>query len=111
GIHQPDSFLFSTCGDANPSNVVQNVIDGFGREGENLWHAPQPGKYRSEIIGRGRANVAELLSDDQIGLNLLQLFPIESIQALATGSETVHLAVDLWLGEPMRKLADDDYRF
>jgi hypothetical protein len=60
-----------------------------------VWNFLEPCKRVGQIAGSRRANVAEILSDDQVGLQRAEQFGINRIESLAGGEDLAHLRVDL----------------
>src|SRR5712691_4179933 len=66
-------------------------------------------KRGSEIIGRGGANVAEILSDDQIRGQCLQHLGVDSVQTFAAINVLANKGIDFRGGSTMRHARMNDH--
>src|SRR5260370_4287275 len=65
----------------------------------NLGPPLESCQRRRKIVGRRRANMAQILSDNQVGSQRLQYLGINGIQTFATVNVLAHQPVDLrWRG-------------
>src|SRR5579862_3450882 len=67
-------------------------------------------KSRGEIIRRGGADVAQVLGDDEVGLDLLQQLKINAVEAFAAGQKFPHLAIDGRGAFGVREARFDEHR-
>src|ERR1700741_4113441 len=79
---------------AYPENVAPDSAEIERVEGQYFRPIIKRGQDCSQIFGRGSANAAQILRNDEVWSEASQSFGIHGIDALASGSELADQAVD-----------------
>src|ERR1700730_385876 len=67
---------------ADPEDVAPDVAEVLGIEAKDLGALSGAGKGGGEGIGRSGADVAQILSDDEIGCEVFEGFSVHGVEAL-----------------------------
>jgi hypothetical protein len=78
--------------------VVPNFIDGVRRERYHFRRMNETREDRAQIVWRCRANMAEILRNDDVGLDGAEPLCVKPVEAYPLGGKIVDLAIDLFLG-------------
>src|SRR5260370_13940493 len=77
-----------------PKNIAPDVAQILRIEAENFRAPVETRERGSEIIGRGGANMAQVLGDDQIRSQCLQHLGVDGVQTFATVNVLANEGVD-----------------
>ena len=80
---------------ADPQNVAPNIAEILRIQTQNLRPVGKSCERRSQILRGSRADVAQVLRDDQVRRQFLERFGVHGIQALAASHLFTHKFVDL----------------
>lgn len=86
-------------GVAYGADVLPDVGEGVGSEGEDAGLDGHFGEGRGEVAGRSGADVAEVLGEDEVGLDASEFVVVDEINAFAAAGEFADLAVNFSGGE------------
>ena len=78
---------------ADPHDVVEHVLDSVGIEGEHVGVTPQDIEGVLDVAGRYGADPAQVLGEDEVGLDALDQVSVERVQGLAVLDRLPHSAV------------------
>src|ERR1700678_975650 len=87
-----------TGGVAYGVNIAPDVVERVRRERKNARCVPESGQCGRQIVGRGGADVAKILGDNQIWLQGLQQIGINGVDAFSPAYQFPYLPIDfsLW---------------
>src|SRR5262249_5519785 len=95
---------------AQLTNVVKYLVERLRRQPKNLGLAGKRVQQLRNFISRRRANLAEVLRQDQIGGKFAQKLLVDTIEALFVAQPFTNGSVDLLLAHIFHRqnAADDD---
>src|SRR2546427_3034624 len=98
-------------GFAHDDDVAPNVGEGARVERKHARRPRQAHKRRSQVVRRSRADLAEVLSNDEIWLDDVKRLDIHAVKALAAGEEVTHLAINFRRGGGVGQARADQNSF
>ena len=94
----------------HPKNVAPDVAQILRVEAKNIGAPFESRQRRGKIVGRRGANMAQVLSDDQIRCQSLQDLGIDGIQAFAAVHILAHEPVNFHRRSIVRQARMNDHR-
>ena len=101
-VHQLRALLGHTGGRREIACAGKHLSEGRGVERQDLRHRVELFGDGADVVRRHRADLAERLGHDQVGLDLVEDRVVELVDRLAAARALAHLAVDLGRTEALR---------
>jgi hypothetical protein len=95
---------------SHPKNVAPDVAQILRIEAENLRAPVESREGRGEIVGRGGANVAQVLRDNQVRRHCFQQLRVNGVQTFAAVNILANERVDFCRRGAVRHARVNDHR-
>ena len=94
-LHEVDAGVLGVGGLRERAHVAEHLAERVRVQRDDLGHRVHLGRDRAHVVDGDRADAAQRLGDDQVGLEVAQADAVELVDRAALLGQLAHRAVDL----------------